>query len=513
VKNFCIERCKNLKDLSNFPDHVNNLELTYSCGNLLFFHEKYHEKKSIDDIAIYDSLGDPVTSLSKTAPGLFDNFIKLSDPFEFQDWCINNRLRGVLMKLQQLFEAENELGFDEKYTREDNPEVYTSGELTIYRPFKNENFADLPRIFKKPIKLNIRQSKLTDFVGLTDQISEKDNTFMKIDVTPADFVVSETNPLTSLKGLPKQLMTLNVSGAIGLTSLEYCPSITALRINKTGIRSFEHLQHSEAPGYIMLSIQATWCEHLTSFDGLPKEMNTLVVAGSDNLDFESFPKSRNVYSITLSLNKQLMVLHELRHEYQCFFNIFLCHPGKSLVDFEISKQICSISDPFEFQDWCINNRLRGVLMKLQHLFEEVNSLGIDEKYTREDNPEAYDFPVLRLVNRKLTSLDGLPKVIGNKCGIIDVGENHLTSLIGFPQFESDEVAKNCSISVHKNRLTSFEGLPKYTIYLNAKANKKLTSLEGCPVIGSFIQISECKMLGSLKRIEIFFSQPNKHIRG
>jgi hypothetical protein len=29
------------------------------------------------------------------------------------------------MKLQHLFEVKNELGFDEKYTREDNPEPYS----------------------------------------------------------------------------------------------------------------------------------------------------------------------------------------------------------------------------------------------------------------------------------------------------------------------------------------------------------------------------------------------------
>jgi hypothetical protein len=174
----------------------------------------------------------------------------------------------------------------------------------------------------------------------------------------------------------------------------------------------------------MLSIQATWCEHLTSFDGLPKEMNALVVAGSDNLDFESFPKSCKVYSITSSLNKQLMVLHELRHEYQCFFNIFLCHPGKSSVDFEISEQIGSISDPFEFQDWCINNRLRGVLMKLQQLFEAKKAGVFAKKYMRDDNPEPYNEAII-LMDKGLSSFDSLPKKLGQNCSVVNLGREQL----------------------------------------------------------------------------------------
>lgn len=45
------------------------------------------------------------------------------------------------MKLYQLLEDTNELGFDSKYTREDNPEPYTSSLNVI-----NKNLSSFERI-------------------------------------------------------------------------------------------------------------------------------------------------------------------------------------------------------------------------------------------------------------------------------------------------------------------------------------------------------------------------------
>jgi hypothetical protein len=97
-----------ISSFEGFPDYIEDcLTISLFDGCLMFLHERFHDQKAIKTCYFY------IHHNNEHKSELGRAFSSISDPFEFQDWCINNRLRGVLMKLQQLFEAENELGFDE----------------------------------------------------------------------------------------------------------------------------------------------------------------------------------------------------------------------------------------------------------------------------------------------------------------------------------------------------------------------------------------------------------------
>jgi hypothetical protein len=79
--------------------------------------------------------------------------------------------------------------------------------------------------------------------------------------------------------------------------------------------------------------------------------------------------------------------------------------------------------------------------------------------------------------------------------------NNFTNLIGFPEFESEEFAKNCSILFNKNPLTSLEGCPKYAngLYVN---ETKLNTLEGCPILtGRILGWSRTKEMQKYKKLK------------
>jgi hypothetical protein len=64
------------------------------------------------------------------------------------------------MKLYQLLEAKNELGFDEKYTREDNPEVYNN---TIILSSGNvSSFDEFPKKLSCSL-IVLNRNKFTNF--------------------------------------------------------------------------------------------------------------------------------------------------------------------------------------------------------------------------------------------------------------------------------------------------------------------------------------------------------------
>jgi hypothetical protein len=97
-------------------------------------------------------------------------------------------------------------------------------------------------------------------------------------------------------------------------------------------------------------------------------------------------------------------------------------------------------------------------MKFNQLFEVKNELGFDEKYTREDNPEVYSESI-NFSYEKLSSFDGFPRLI--KSEYIHLSDTLFTDLEGFPEFESDEAAKECNLSLsYSHRLTSLRGRTK-----------------------------------------------------
>jgi hypothetical protein len=72
-------------------------------------------------------------------------------------------------------------------------------------------------------------------------------------------------------------------------------------------------------------------------------------------------------------------------------------------------------------------------MKLQQLFEARNSLGFDEKYTREDNPEVYYGDIV-LPAGNVSSFDEFPKLLATS--YVDIQSNKFTDFIGFPKIKS-----------------------------------------------------------------------------
>jgi hypothetical protein len=72
-----------LSSFEGFPDYVDALSITLIPECLMFLHDKMHEEKAIKSCYFYDIHDDPCFELHR-------NIEKLSDPFEFQDWCIEN---------------------------------------------------------------------------------------------------------------------------------------------------------------------------------------------------------------------------------------------------------------------------------------------------------------------------------------------------------------------------------------------------------------------------------------
>ena len=67
-----------------FPDFVDSLYISPSKGSLMFLHEKFHRKEILICAIMHKDM------CFKPDMKLIDAFKKLSDPFEFQDWCIEN---------------------------------------------------------------------------------------------------------------------------------------------------------------------------------------------------------------------------------------------------------------------------------------------------------------------------------------------------------------------------------------------------------------------------------------
>jgi hypothetical protein len=81
----------NFVSLEGFPEVVHKLLITPFKGCLMFIHHKFHEEKSIDECYFYLAKGN-----MPMMKQLSEAFEKLSDPFEFQDWCISNGLEEFL---------------------------------------------------------------------------------------------------------------------------------------------------------------------------------------------------------------------------------------------------------------------------------------------------------------------------------------------------------------------------------------------------------------------------------
>jgi hypothetical protein len=78
-----------LTSFDGFPKEIHGaLHITPFKGSLMILHEKYHDQKSIEELIMYDCLN--VSGMVIDVGTLAEAFEEISDPFEFQDWCINN---------------------------------------------------------------------------------------------------------------------------------------------------------------------------------------------------------------------------------------------------------------------------------------------------------------------------------------------------------------------------------------------------------------------------------------
>lgn len=133
-------------------------------------------------------------------------------------------------------------------------------------------------------------------------------------------------------------------------------------------------------------------------------------------------------------------------------------------------------------------------MKLNKNFEPDDRLAFDEKYTMENDPETY-FENIDFFNKNIHSFNRFPKIISSE--YVELSSNFLSDLRGFPKFESDEIAKKCSLKLSNNPITSLEGSPAYIYGFNISDCSKLANLKHCPEISGYININGCKSLKDL----------------
>ena len=144
-------------------------------------------------------------------------------------------------------------------------------------------------------------------------------------------------------------------------------------------------------------------------------------------------------------------------------------------------------------------------MKLQHLFEAKSNLNYDEKYTREDNPEVYEFsnpfyPYFENLSQE--DFKRLPKKLkyvgDDNCSFGFVGCT-MKSFIGFPEIIADRPIAVRIDGTCKN-ITSLEGLPEKIDTLFC-AGSSLQNLNGCPVVLDRLFLDNSKTFVSLERVQ------------
>jgi hypothetical protein len=169
-------------------------------------------------------------------------------------------------------------------------------------------------------------------------------------------VIADDNPLTSLEGLPDSIDTLHVKNCKYLTNLAHCPALSD-DITIYGcplIKDLKGLRIRSAHAQIFASNSG-----MTSFEGCPKEISLLVATQCKDLtSFDGFPSRVRQLDISV-FPGCLMFLHEKVHNKEIEeILLFALDDDDRLTNdhaYHITEKMEEISDPFEFQDWCIEN--------------------------------------------------------------------------------------------------------------------------------------------------------------
>jgi hypothetical protein len=172
----------------------------------------------------------------------------------------------------------------------------------------------------------------------------------------------DNSNLKSLKGLPKSISQLDHA------------NITADKNELTDLHGLEQFDN--------LNLVTAGYNPLTSLKGLPQKVKTLFIyhltttledlsdlkntkikvlniAGTNIKSFDYFPIIEHL-SCTVTNDEyslRLMQLHEFCHEHRFFSKIDLQDPeytGNKRYE-ALTNSLMDLSDPFDFQDWCINN--------------------------------------------------------------------------------------------------------------------------------------------------------------
>ena len=126
------------------------------------------------------------------------------------------------MKLHNLFEAKNELGFDSRYTREKNPIGYPYDiRIDPSHAAHVSSFDGIPKLIKSEFaQVTLSNCCIKNLIGFPKFETDQDSMGCIVNL-------NECKLLTSLEGAPKFLNCLNLYNCINLTSLEHCPSINS----------------------------------------------------------------------------------------------------------------------------------------------------------------------------------------------------------------------------------------------------------------------------------------------
>jgi hypothetical protein len=288
---------------------------------------------------------------------------------------------GVPMKLQHLFEVNKQADdfvFEEKYTREDNPEVFDysdffeneldgsileaknlkfSRSTIVFNKTYDFRTTKFPKILKVPafeFQFEADNETLTDFKWF-GEINRPVSIIVGSDLHSAFNSIH----LTSLEGIP-QTSYLDLDGS-DLTSLEHCEMTKPNSSLETNILNIAYTKIKSFKGFKFigdtsdLEIMAAYCEKL-SLEGIPSSFKRLDLIGT-SIDVSTLDNIESLNFIRLTLQPGLLSqLHEmivdkgkLKDTKFAFF--------ENGVELKKHIKFEEMPDPFEFQEWCIENEL------------------------------------------------------------------------------------------------------------------------------------------------------------
>lgn len=246
------------------------------------------------------------------------------------------------MEFNEILVSAGRAVFDDKYTRENNPEVYFEN---IDLSNKNINSLDgFPKIISSEY-VDLSSNCLSDLRGFPK--------FQSDEVAKKCSLKLSKNPIISLEGSPDYIYAFDISDCSKLASLQDCPKISGY-INITGCKSLKKLDGCKtSPPKISIIANRSGLE---SLEGYPEEVDNLIITGCNNrIISDVLEKKAARVDVTIS-PPYLSELHEKFHQNKSVGIVNLFSDDKGYEEMvELSCRLRETSDPFEFQDWCLDH--------------------------------------------------------------------------------------------------------------------------------------------------------------